>query len=187
MMTFTVIHHSLNVMRFSKGIGHVLLLAWLLNHQMVTLAQSNSALSINGDLIRTQTLNMNEVAALRHTEIIESKGISTPEHQQSTQLKFQGVLLRDILKHAGFQEKERYDFRKSIVVARATDGYVALFTWAELFNTKLGDSILVVTSVNGKPLPDSEGPFAIRSFGDTKPGPRHVKWLREITVKKVAP
>ena len=38
----------------------------------------------------------------------------------------------------------------------------------------------------GAPLPASEGPLAIVSLNDTQPGPRHVKWLERIEIRRVA-
>ena len=57
-----------------------------------------------------------------------------------------------------------------------------LFSWGELFNARLGGSALVVISADGRPLPASEGPYALRSLSDIKSGPRHVKWLRQLDV-----
>jgi DMSO/TMAO reductase YedYZ molybdopterin-dependent catalytic subunit len=63
---------------------------------------------------------------------------------------------------------------------------VVVFSWSELYNARLGDNVLVVTSVDGKPLPPTEGAYALRSLPDTKSGPRHVKWLRRLEVSTVA-
>lgn len=41
-------------------------------------------------------------------------------------------------------------------------------------------------SRDGKSLPDSEGPLALVSLNDTRPGPRHVKWPRTIEVLLVS-
>ncbi|MDN4060002.1 molybdopterin-dependent oxidoreductase [Massilia sp. YIM B02769] len=57
-----------------------------------------------------------------------------------------------------------------------------LFSWGELYNARVGDKVLVITTMNGKPLPATEGPYALRSLSDTKSGPRHVKWLNRIEV-----
>lgn len=80
---------------------------------------------------------------------------------------------------AALPQTERVEKR---IAARASDGYVVLFSWGELFNARLGDNVLVVTAVDGKVLPASEAPYALRSLSDIKSGPRHVKWLRELEV-----
>ena len=99
---------------------------------------------------------------------------------EQAEVRYRGVLLRDLLDAAGVQKLDRHALRHSGVAARATDNYAVLFSWGELYNGRAGDNVLVITSMNGKPLPSSEGPYALRSLSDTKPGPRHVKWLNRI-------
>jgi hypothetical protein len=44
----------------------------------------------------------------------------------------------------------------------------------------------VLSMRDGLPLPESEGPLALVSLKDTRPGPRHVKWLRSIELRTLA-
>jgi DMSO/TMAO reductase YedYZ molybdopterin-dependent catalytic subunit len=99
--------------------------------------------------------------------------------------RYSGVLLRDVLAAAKPIEKERHDLRRSIVVATATDGYQAVYSWAELFLSPIGDGAIVIFERDGAPLPPNEGPFAMLSLRDAQPGPRHVKWLERIEIRKV--
>ena len=71
-----------------------------------------------------------------------------------------------------------------VVIARATDGYVVTFSWNELYNTPIGDSVLVAYEKDGKPLEPGEGQLLLISGKDTRTGPRHVRWLSEIEVKR---
>jgi hypothetical protein len=73
------------------------------------------------------------------------------------------------------------------VVARATDNDLALFTWAELFISPVGDGVLVAWTVNGAPLVEGEGAFALVSARDTDSGPRHVRWLESVEFRRIAP
>jgi len=100
--------------------------------------------------------------------------------------RYAGVLLRDVIATAKPLEKERHDLRRSIVVATATDGYQVVFSWAELFLSPIGDGAMVVFERDGAPLAANEGPFAIVSLKDTQPGPRHVKWLERLELRRVA-
>ena len=97
-----------------------------------------------------------------------------------------GVLLRDVIDAAKPVERERHDLRRSIVVATATDGYMTVFSWAELFLSPIGDGAMVVFERDGAPLAANEGPFAIVSLKDTQAGPRHVKWLERLELRRVA-
>ena len=75
-----------------------------------------------------------------------------------------GVLLRDVLAAAGPVEDGRHDLRQSIVVVTATDGYKAVFSWAELFLSPIGDGAMVIFERDGTPLPatDTGSRFASR-------------------------
>lgn len=99
--------------------------------------------------------------------------------------RYRGVLLRDVLAAAGPVEDGRHDLRQSIVVVTATDGYKAVFSWAELFLSPIGDGAMVIFERDGTPLPATEGPLALVSLRDTQPGPRHVKWLAKIELLRV--
>jgi hypothetical protein len=72
------------------------------------------------------------------------------------------------------------------IIARATDDYQVLFSWAEIFNSPAGEGIIVYFRKNGLPLGNEEGRIALISTRDTLTGPRNVKWLNEIEVRLVA-
>jgi hypothetical protein len=67
--------------------------------------------------------------------------------------------------------------------AVATDGYRAMFSWGELFNTDAAEHVLVIRARDGKPLDAAEGPLALRALADTRPGPRHVRNLCAIVAR----
>lgn len=60
-----------------------------------------------------------------------------------------------------------------------------VFSWSELFNSAVGDQVLVIFESDGKPLRDDEGRIALISAADLRTGPRHVKWLQDIEVRKI--
>jgi cytochrome c551/c552 len=99
---------------------------------------------------------------------------------------FSGVLLRTLLEKAKVTAPGRHDLKKTIFVARASDDYAVVFTWAEVFNTDVGDGVLVVVEKDGKPLREDEGRIALISAKDIHRGARHVRWLKAIDVRKVA-
>jgi hypothetical protein len=59
-------------------------------------------------------------------------------------------------------------------------------SWAELYLSPIGEGVLIVYERDGVPLSDSEGPLALVSLKDTRPGPRHVKWLSTVEVRTIA-
>ncbi|MES2102406.1 MAG: molybdopterin-dependent oxidoreductase [Pseudomonadota bacterium] len=97
-----------------------------------------------------------------------------------------GVRLRDILEKAVVVAKDHNDVKKTVIIAGASDGYKVVYSWSEVFNSTLGDGVLVYFEKDGAPLGDDEGRIAMISARDLRTGPRHVKWLQSIEVKKVA-
>ena len=96
-----------------------------------------------------------------------------------------GVLLRDILEEAKIVSRSHNDVKKIAIVASASDDYRVVFSWSEIFNSPLGDGIVVFYERNGLPLADDEGRIALISAKDTRTGPRHVKWLNGIEVRQI--
>ena len=97
-----------------------------------------------------------------------------------------GIPLRALLVKAGPAEPDPLALRQSYVVAKGTDGYFALFTWAELFLGTHGDLVWVVYQRDGGPLGDDEGQIALISQGDARPGMRYVKWLSQLHIQRAA-
>ena len=98
---------------------------------------------------------------------------------------YAGLLLVELLNEADIRQDQPRALRRTYVVARASDGYQAVFSWGELYNSPLGKGVLVAFERDGKPLLDGEGQFAIVSLEDDRPGPRHVKWLNRVDVRRV--
>jgi hypothetical protein len=63
-----------------------------------------------------------------------------------------GLPLRDDSTSAKPVEKQRHDPRRSIVVATASDGCQAVFSWAELLLSPIGDGALVLFERDGASL-----------------------------------
>jgi DMSO/TMAO reductase YedYZ molybdopterin-dependent catalytic subunit len=104
---------------------------------------------------------------------------------QAAEGGYGGLKLTDVLEEADIRQDDRHALRRSYVVAVATDGYQAVFSWGELFNTPVGRSVLVAFERDGAPLRDGEGRIALVSLADERLGPRHVKWLARVDVRRV--
>ena len=104
----------------------------------------------------------------------------------STIDSLKGVLLRDVLEKAGVVSREHNDVKKMAIFATASDGYTVVFSWSEIFNSPVGDSVIVFFEKNGRPLDEDEGRIALISAKDLRTGPRHVKWLAGIEVRKIS-
>jgi len=95
------------------------------------------------------------------------------------------VLLRDVLSRAVIRVESPKQLSEFYFVGTATDGYKVVFSWNEVFNNPLGNSIFIVVRRDGKtPEQQPEG-IAILSPTDSMTGRRYVKGLEKIVVKRV--
>jgi DMSO/TMAO reductase YedYZ molybdopterin-dependent catalytic subunit len=148
-----------------------------------------TALIVEGNVENRLTLTVADLRRLpiqQVEDVHEVRMAGAQSGDSAATRRYMGVLLRDVIAAAKPVERERHDLRRSIVVATATDGYVAVFSWAELFLSPIGDGAMVVFERDSAPLAASEGPFAIVSLKDTQPGPRHVKWLERVELRRIA-
>ena len=84
--------------------------------------------------------------------------------------QFAGALLRDVLNAAKLTESGRNDLRRTIVVATRERRLQGGLSWAELFDSPIGDGVIVVYERDGAPLGNDEGRIALVSLKDTRPG-----------------
>ena len=107
-------------------------------------------------------------------------------HEKKRTLKnIRGILLTDILKNAGIDEKNPRLLSEFYYTCIAHDGYKVVFSWNEIFNTDVGSQILVVTEADGKigmAMPDR---ILLLSAKDIATGRRFVKGLERIVVDRV--
>ena len=179
-------------MRARVGRVSKVLLVFVATAAMAAFAQTppqgTATLQVLGNVESKRTLGISDLErfTVQHVEDarqIRMTGASDKDGEQTR--RYTGVLLRDVLTSAKPVEKDRHDLRRSIVIATATDGYQAVFSWAELFLSPIGEGALVIFQRDDAPLPASEGPLALVSLRDTQPGPRHVKWLAKIELRRI--
>jgi hypothetical protein len=172
-------------LRISLLLRHCSACFFLLFLPLVALAQQQATLAITGDVSAAAVLTIDDLRKLSPRAIDDTRSAGGKGASDAQPRKYVGVLLRDILNQVKLAEPEPRGFRKSIVVATARDGYKAVFSWAELYLTPIGDSVYVVYERDGALLLPAEGPLALVSMADRSPGPRHVKWLQAIDVRMI--
>ncbi|WP_051379016.1 hypothetical protein [Derxia gummosa] len=99
--------------------------------------------------------------------------------------RYRGVALKTLVEAARPSIDRQDDCRRLVIVAEADDGYRALFSWAELFHSPLGDGVFICFDDDEAPLIAREGHFVLVSLMDEVTGPRHVRDLTRIVVQRV--
>lgn len=95
------------------------------------------------------------------------------------------VPLRVLIEQAVPAFEHRTDFKRVAIVAESAEGYRALFSWNELFNTAVGEGVGVAFDDPATPLERHAGPFALVSLGDHHTGPRYVRHLAMVELIKL--
>ena len=135
-----------------------------------------------------QRLDRAQLDAQPRLELVARRSVgaaaSAPALEQQT--RYAGWLLRDVLLRAlGAGPAGERSLRGVVFEAIATDNYRAYFSWGELFNNAIAEQVLVIAAVDGQPLGNDQGPLALRSLSDLRPGPRHVRNLCALVVRNM--
>lgn len=96
-----------------------------------------------------------------------------------------GALLKDVLTDVAFGEESPKVLSEYYIVCVAADGYKVVLSWNELFNTYIGESVLVVTNIKAATNGEQEDELALLSPRDIATGRRYVKQLQTINILRV--
>ncbi len=94
-------------------------------------AQPQAALTVKGSVERELRLSVDELKklpshAIDDVRVVRNSAAPAPAQEMTRRLV--GCLLRDVLDRAGLVEARRFDLRRSVVIAVASDGYGAVFS-----------------------------------------------------------
>lgn len=140
---------------------------------------------VDGLVLNKLTLSVNDLEKLSGVKTGETPVICMSGETKENVQSYEGVRLKTILDKAIIQIEKKSDFNKIYIQVIASDAYEVIFSYNELFNTKNGENVIVFYKKNGNPLEPSEGKIALVSTNDIKTGPRHIRWLEKIIVKKI--
>lgn len=103
---------------------------------------------------------------------------------KSQQKKLKGILLRDVLEKIEIKNESPKVLSEYYIVCKATDGYIIVYSWNEVFNNPAGESIYLVTSKEGVPATDLEESILMITPRDYKTGRRYLKGLSKVEIKR---
>lgn len=99
---------------------------------------------------------------------------------------YEGVLVAEVLKRAGVPlgAEMRGNAVSSYIVAKASDGYQAIYTVAEVDPGFTSNDVIIADLVDGKPLFAYQGPLRLVAPKDLR-GARSVRMLERIEVVRL--
>jgi DMSO/TMAO reductase YedYZ molybdopterin-dependent catalytic subunit len=138
-----------------------------------------TTLIIGGDVATPLTLTPADIKGMPRTSVTVREG--------DRQIRYEGVLAGELLQRAGAPVGRDLTGKAiaTYVRASATDGYQVVFSIAELDPAFTANEIIVADTVDGKALPDQQGPLRIVAPHDSHAS-RWVRMLQRIDVVRLA-
>lgn len=143
----------------------------------------SSTLEVVGDVNFPLTLTVDSLRAMNVVDFDSANIVCVSGAVTSKTISSRGVLLKDILNKAQVKQQTHKD-RNFYIVAKATDGYKATYSWSEIFNNPTGENTYVIFEENGKPVLN-RGAMILNTHNDVKTSVRHVIWLKSVEVHRV--
>lgn len=145
------------------------------------LAPPTDSIRIFGMLDSVFTISFGEIAQLDKTvKITNHRGEFKKEY-----INLKGVQMLPILEKIKFRVEKPRELNEYYLIFRASDGYAVVFSWNEIFNTEIGQSLYILTEADGKSLTESSERILAVAIKDFNTGRRHVKNLSSIEVKRI--
>lgn len=147
---------------------------------------TSPTLEVTGEVLNPLRLSVADLQAMPgHDWVALTSKTCAGTAQKAQKQGYRGVLLREIILQAALKSDDPKGWKRAYIVAHASDGYVALFSWNELLNTEIGDAVLVVYAQHSEALSTEAEQISLVSGGDRHSGARHVKWLKSIELRTI--
>ncbi|HDR9587586.1 TPA: molybdopterin-dependent oxidoreductase [Burkholderia stabilis] len=142
------------------------------------------SITLTGAFVRPMTVTLDDLRqyASATAEPFDLRCFTTNRFIRSV-APYRGARLKDVIEAAGLHNTEPGDFKRMVFIAHAHDGYAVTFSWHELFNTPIGERVIVAFECGDAPLSIDDGAPLLFSGADLLPAPRHVKRLAGIVAR----
>lgn len=144
-----------------------------------------SSFTISGEVFSPLTVSVMDLKKWKEV-IIGDLVITNHSGEKKSDAKgLKGILLKEILQTVEIKSESPKVLSEYYFVFTASDGYRVVYSWNELFNTSVGESVYLITEKNGKSITEMDDSILVVSTKDFKTGRRNVKGLSSIAVMRV--
>ncbi len=157
----------------------IAIVAGFLSNPVLTKAQDASkeaSVKVSGEVATSLELKLADLQQFQQADV-------TRKDRDGKDHVYSGVVLADILQKAGatMGKDLRGENLTKYILVEASDGYQVIFALAELDKGFTDRTIILASRVDGKPLPDGDGPFRIIVQDEKKPA----RCIKQVTGIKV--
>ena len=118
---------------------------------VITALAVESALVLSGRFQRTLSFDLERLKSYESVlaRPFDLRCYTTNRFIRSVE-PYRGVRLTTLISEAGLPNEVPGEFKRTVFVAVGHDGYVVTFSWHELFNTPIGENVLVAYECDGR-------------------------------------
>lgn len=147
--------------------------------------QPTNTLRIIGRLRKPFVIDMEALCAMETEEVKDLPIICGTGNPKGRIASLKGVPLDSVIRMADVIKDGHNDTKRMYIVASAADGYTVVFSWQEIFNSPLGEGILLLIERDGQSLCNADEGIQLISTKDYFTGSRTVMGLETIEVRMV--
>ncbi|MBL0742777.1 hypothetical protein [Chryseolinea lacunae] len=140
--------------------------------------------TVNGKVKSPVTITLADVKKLKAYNLGDVVITNHLGEVKSTAKNLSGVLLKDVLKDIALDTDQPKLYSEYYFVCRGNDGYKVVYSWNELFNTPIGNSVYLLTEKNQETIQQMKESILMLSSQDERTGRRYLKNLEAITVRR---
>ena len=145
---------------------------------------TTESFSIEGKVKKGTAVSLADLSSYKSYSIDSIVITNHLGEKRSTLRKVTGILLKDILDKVEIESETPKVLSEFYLVCTASDNYKVVFSWNEIFNNPAGNSVYIITSIDGKPASTLDSRIALVSPKDQMAGRRYVKGLQKIVVER---
>jgi hypothetical protein len=147
--------------------------------------KTTSSFTVSGEVFSPLTVSVMDLKKWKEVSIGDLVITNHLGEKKNESKGLKGILLKEILQTVEIKSENPKVLSEYYFVFTASDGYKVVYSWNELFNTPVGDSVYLVTEKNGKIITEMDDSILVVSTKDFKTGRRNLKALSSISVMRV--
>ena len=178
-MTMTIFYW-----KFVRAIGLASLMVFFSYLVFSQVKRSTEGFAITGEVNVPITLHLTDFTRWKEYEIADIVITNHLGERKSEAKGMKGVLFKEVLASVEFAAENPRILSEYYFVCKGKDGYTVVYSWNELFNTTIGESVYIVTSKNGVRIQDMDDAVLMVAPKDFRTGRRYVKFLEFVEVKR---
>lgn len=129
-----------------------------------------------------------DIGAIGKYPVVTLEDIVVKNHrgeEKKTAKNVKGILLKTLMDSVHFTVSKPKHYSELVIVLTASDGYMNVYSWNELFNTEIGNHVYIITEKDGQKIDNMDGAIVVVSTSDINAGSRYLKGLSKIEIKKM--